>query len=160
MVRNYLLTAFRNIIRHKGFTFLNVLGLSLSMAVCMLIIVILVDQYAYDKQHLEKHQIYRIQSIDNKSEFSLNRYASTAYPLADELSNNFPFIEEAVMVKNSLRGDGVYNGNRIALNGLYTDDSFFRVFNFTLKGGYQNAILDEPFKIILQEEICSQVFRG
>ncbi len=98
MINSYLLTALRNIIRHKGFSLLNILGLSLSMAVCMLIIVILVDQYSYDKQHLEKHQIYRVQSINNMSDISLNRYASTAYPLAEELANNYPFIEEAVIV--------------------------------------------------------------
>ena len=158
MINSYLLTALRNIIRHKGFSLLNILGLSLSMAVCMLIIVILVDQYSYDKQHLEKHQIYRVQSINNMSDISLNRYASTAYPLAEELANNYPFIEEAVMVKSSFNEDGIYNGNRITLSGLYTDDSFFRVFNFKLKGGVKNNILEEPFKIVLQEEVAKKYF--
>ncbi len=158
MIRNYLLTAIRNIIRHKGFSFLNILGLSLSMAVCMLIIVILVDQYSYDKQHLEKHQIYRVQSVNNMSDASINKYASTAYPLAEELAGNYPFIEEAVMIKDSFNGDGVYNENRIHLSGLYTDDSFFRVFNFKLKEGYNNSKFNEPYKIILREEIAQKYF--
>ncbi|MQY80321.1 MAG: ABC transporter permease, partial [Bacteroidetes bacterium] len=97
MIKNYLLTALRNIFRHKGFSLLNIFGLSLSMSVCMLIIVILVDQFSYDSQHTKKERIYRVQTIDNLSDWSLNKYASTAFPLADELVNNYPFIEEAVL---------------------------------------------------------------
>ncbi len=99
MIKNYLLTALRNIFRHKGFSLLNIFGLSLSMSVCMLIIVILVDQFSYDSQHTKKERIYRVQTIDNLSDWSLNKYASTAFPLADELVNNYPFIEEAVLIR-------------------------------------------------------------
>ncbi len=96
------------------------------MSVCMLIIVILVDQFSYDSQHTKKERIYRVQTIDNLSDWSMNKFASTAFPLADELVNNYPFIEEAVLIKSTFNGDGVFNDTRIAVNGLYTNSAFFQ----------------------------------
>ncbi|MCK4346422.1 MAG: ABC transporter permease, partial [Bacteroidales bacterium] len=158
MIKNYLLTALRNIFRHKGFSLLNIFGLSLSMSVCMLIIVIIVDQFSYDSQHTKKERIYRVQTIDNLSDWSLNKYASTAFPLANELVNNYPFIEEAVLIKSTFNGDGVFNDTRIAVNGLYTNSAFFRVFDFKLKGGSGENFFEEPYKIVLREEIARKYF--
>lgn len=158
MIKSYLLTALRNIFRHKGFSLLNIFGLSLSMSVCMLIIVIIVDQFSYDSQHTKKDRIYRVQTIDNLSDWSLNKYASTAFPLADELVNNYPFIEEAVLIKSTFNGDGVFNDTRIVVNGLYTNSAFFRVFDFKLKGGSGENFFEEPYKIVLREEIARKYF--
>lgn len=158
MIRNYLIVAFRNIFRHKGFTLLNIFGLSLSMSVCMLIIVVIVDQLSYDSQHTKKDRIYRVQTIDNLSDFSLNRYASTAFPMANELANNYPFIEEAVLIRNTLKGDGVNDEVRIPVSGLYTNSAFFRVFDFKLKSGSSENIFDQPFKMVLREEIAQKYF--
>ena len=158
MLKNYLLTALRNIYRHKGFSFLNIIGLSLSMSVCMLIIVVIVDQFSYDQQHTKKDRIYRIQSIDNMSDFSFNRYASTPFPLADELINNYPFVEEVAFIRNTLNGDGVYNETRIPVSGFYSNSAFFKVFNFKLKSGHPDKILDKPFTIVLMEDIATKYF--
>ena len=158
MFRNYLLTALRNIYRHKGFSFLNIIGLSLSMSVCMLIIVVIIDQFSYDQQHTKKDRIYRIQSIDNMSDFSLNKYGSTPFPLANELINNYPFVEEVAFIRNTLSGDGVYNETRIPLSGLYSNSAFFKVFDFKLKSGHPDKILDKPFTIVLKEDIATKYF--
>ena len=128
------------------------------MSVCMLIIVIIVDQFSYDSQHTKKERIYRVQTIDNLSDWSLNKYASTAFPLANELVNNYPFIEEAVLIKSTFNGDGVFNDTRIAVNGLYTNSAFFRVFDFKLKGGSGENFFEEPYKIVLREEIARKYF--
>ena len=58
MIRDYLLTAFRNLFRNKGFSFINIFGLSLSMSVCMFIIVIILDQYSYDSQIREYYGFF------------------------------------------------------------------------------------------------------
>ena len=158
MLKNYLLTALRNIYRHKGFSFLNIIGLSLSMSVCMLIIVVIVDQFSYDQQHTKKDRIYRVQSIDNMSDFSLNRFASTPFPLADELVNNYPFVEEVAFLRNTFSGDGVYNETRIPVSGLYSNSAFFKVFDFKLKSGHPDKILDKPFTIVLMEDIATKYF--
>ncbi len=58
MIKNYLLTAFRNVLRYKGFSLINILGLALSMSVCMVIMVVIMDQYSYDDIHTKKDRIY------------------------------------------------------------------------------------------------------
>ena len=76
MIKNYLLTAFRNVIRYKGFSLINILGLSLSMSVCMVIIVVIQDQYSYDKMHTKSERIYRIQQVDSLANIGLKMASS------------------------------------------------------------------------------------
>jgi len=128
------------------------------MSVCMLIIVIIQDQYSYDTQHTRADRIYRVQSIDNMSNFSLNRFGSTAFPLAQELSDNYPFIEEAAFIRNSFGGDAVFGSSRFELSGLYVNSSFFRVFDFELINPVVEDIFDEPFKMVLREEMAEKFF--
>jgi putative ABC transport system permease protein len=137
---------------------LNIFGLSLSMSVCMLIIVVILDQLSYDNFFTKKDRIFRIQSIDNLSKISLNKYASTTFPLARELTDHYGFVEEAVAVNNSFSGDGVYNETRIQIGGLYANSAFFKVFDFDLKSGSAEGILDEPYTMVLQEVVALKYF--
>jgi len=158
MIRNYLLTAFRNILRHKGFSFINIFGLALSMSVCMLIIVIILDQFKYDDFITKKDRIYRIESIDNESSYALNKSASTVYPLYNELITNYDLVEDAVVLCNRFRGRGLYNETRLPIDGFYANESFFNLFDFELENKiYQNE-LKEPFSIILCEETAKKFF--
>ncbi|MDA3954171.1 MAG: ABC transporter permease [Bacteroidales bacterium] len=158
MIKNYLLTAFRNILRHKGFSFINILGLSLSMSVCMLIIVVIVDQYKYDDFITKKNQIYRIESIDNVSKYALKTYASTAYPLHKELTSNYAVVEDAVIINNWFGGTGLYNETRIPINGFYTNESFFNLFDFELTSNSFKNPLKEPYSMVLKEETVKKYF--
>lgn len=158
MIKNYLLTAFRNILRHKGFSLINIFGLALSMSVCMLIIVVIVDQFKYDDFVTKQNQIYRIESIDNLSKYALKNYASTTFPLYNELTTNYAVVEDAVLLNNSLQGTGLYNETRLPINGFYTNQSFFNLFDFELtKESYKDP-LAEPFSIILKEETANKYF--
>ncbi len=158
MVLNYLLTALRNIIRYKSFTILNILGLSLTMSVCMLIIVVLMDQYSYDSHYTKKDRIYRVESIDSLSKISLSRFASTVYPLAGELKNKVAGVEEAALFNNSFSGEGVSGEARIGIKGLYANSAVFEVFGFELIKGSTERVLDDPFKIVLKEDVAQKFF--
>jgi putative ABC transport system permease protein len=158
MVLNYLLTALRNIIRYKSFTLLNILGLSLTMSVCMLIIVVLMDQYSYDGHYTMKDRIYRVESIDSLSKISLSRFASTAYPLADELKNKVAGVEETALFNNTFSGEGVSGETRIGIKGLYANSAVFKVFGFELTKGSSEKILDDPYKIVLKEDVALKFF--
>jgi|WetSurSiteA1Bulk_404760.scaffolds.fasta_scaffold02584_2 putative ABC transport system permease protein len=158
MVLNYLLTALRNIIRNKSFTLLNILGLSLTMSVCMLIIVVLMDQYSYDSYYTKKDRIYRVESIDSLSKISLNRFASTTFPLAGELKNNATGIEETALFNNTFNGEGVSGDIRIGIKGLYANSAVFSVFGFELEEGSPERALDDPYKIVLKEDVAKKFF--
>ncbi len=135
MIRNYLITAFRNVIRYKGFSLINIFGLSLSMSVCMLIIVVIMDQYSYDEIHTKKERIYRIQQVDSLSDIPL-KMASNPYALGIELRDNYAIAEKVVILNNTFGGEGLYNDTRLDINGLYTSSAFFDVFDFQLAGWF------------------------
>ncbi len=157
MIKNYLITAFRNVIRYKGFSLINIFGLSLSMSVCMLIIVVILDQFSYDEIHTKKERIYRIQQVDSLSEVSL-KMASNPYALGIELRDNYAIAEKVLILNNSFRGEGLYNDTRLEFSGLYTNTAFFDVFDFQLQDGSVEEILEEPYTMVLSRETADKFF--
>ena len=157
MIKNYLLTAFRNVLRYKSFSLINILGLSLSMSVCMLIIVVIQDQYSYDKIHTKSKQIYRVQQVDSLASIGL-RLASNPYVLGTELRDNYAFAEEVVILNNTFNAEGMYKDTRLDFSGLYTSTEFFDVFDFQLKSGSVEGILDEPYTMVLSWETANKFF--
>src|SRR4030066_2025900 len=158
MIKSYFLTAFRNILKHRSFSIINIFGLSISMAVCMLIILVVQDQLSYDNFHKNRDRIFRIQSINNLSKIALDKYASATWPLAKELKYNYPFIEDAVVLNNSFNGEGIYDEKRFRVSGFYATSSFFNLFDFKLKSNLASKPLDEPYSIVLAEEVADKFF--
>ena len=157
MIKNYLLTAFRNVIRYKGFSLINILGLSLSMSVCMVIIVVIQDQYSYDKMHTKSERIYRIQQVDSLANIGL-KMASNPYALGTELRDKYALAEKIVIMNNNFNGEGLYKETRLAFSGLYTNTEFFDVFDFKLEGMSKEKILDEPYTLVLSSETAHKFF--
>lgn len=157
MIKNYLLTAFRNVLRYKGFSLINILGLSLSMSVCMVILVVIQDQYSYDKMHTKSERIYRIQQVDSLSNMGL-KMASNPYALGTELRDKYALAEKIVILNSNFNGEGLYKDTRLAFNGLYTNTEFFDVFDFKLEGMSKEQILDEPYTMVLSSETAHKFF--
>jgi putative ABC transport system permease protein len=158
MIKNYFLSAFRNLLKHRSFSVINVFGLSISLAVCMLIILVLQDQLSYDNFHKNRNRIFRIQSKDNLSKIAISKFASTTWPLAKELKDNYPFVEEIVALNNSFNGEGISDEKRFKFNGFFATPSFFNLFNFKLKNNLTSNPLDEPFSIVITEELADKFF--
>ncbi|TFH24193.1 MAG: FtsX-like permease family protein [Bacteroidia bacterium] len=156
MIKNYLLTAFRNVLRYKGFSLINIFGLSLSMSVCMLIMVVILDQYSYDDIHTKKDRIYRVEQVDSLANIGL-KMASNPYVLGTELRDKYAIAEKVVIVNNTFRAEGLYNETRLAFNGLYTNTDFFDVFDFQLEDG-SVELMDEPYTMVLSRETADKFF--
>lgn len=157
MIKNYLLTAFRNVLRYKGFSLINILGLSLSMSVCMVILVVIQDQYSYDDMHLKKDRIYRVQQVDSL-DFTSLKIASNPYALGTVLRDNYAIAEEVVILNSSFSGEGLYKDTRLDMNGLYANTAFFKVFDFPLEDGAEPGILDKPYTMVLSHETARKFF--
>jgi putative ABC transport system permease protein len=102
--------------------------------------------------------MYRIESIDNTSSYSLNKNATVSYPLYNELVSNYAIVEDAVLINNRFRGNGLYKENRLSIDGYYTNESFLRMFDFELKENSFKDLLKEPYTIILKEETSKKFF--
>src|ERR1700679_4292994 len=98
MIRNYIKTAFRSLTKNKGFTAINVLGLSVGLATCLLIVFYVVDELSYDKYNTNAARIYR---INENVKFGGNTYdyASCPAPTVAALKNDYPAIENVVRIK-------------------------------------------------------------
>src|SRR5688572_22418476 len=105
MFKNYFKVGVRNILKYKVFSFINVFGLAVAMSVCMLIILMLADQYRYDNFHKKKDRIYRILSSAQNSNRS---YATSPFPLAPALKSEYPIIEEYTVLSPEVGGDAIY----------------------------------------------------
>ncbi|MEI6048805.1 MAG: ABC transporter permease [Bacteroidota bacterium] len=158
MLKNYILTAFRSLFKHRSFSIINIFGLSISMAVCMLIILVLQDQFSYDNFHKNRDRIYRIQSKDNLSKTSFNKYASATWPLAKELKDNYPFVEEIVALNNQYTAEGTGNEKRFDVAAFFATPSFFNLFDFKLKINSESNPLNEPSTIVITEEMAKKFF--
>ena len=95
MIKNYIKTAFRSLMKNKGFTIINVLGLSLGLATCLLIVFYVFDELSFDKFNTKVDRIYR---LDNEIKFggNTNTYAASPAPAAAALKADFPEIEQVV----------------------------------------------------------------
>jgi putative ABC transport system permease protein len=158
MIKSYFLTAFRNILKHRNFSIINIFGLSISMAVCMLIILVVQDQVSYDNFHKNRDRIFRIQTKDNLSKIAFSKFASTTWPLAKELKDNYPFVEDIVALNTNFNGEGICDEKRFQVSGFIATSSFFNLFDFKLKNNIASKPLDEPNSIVLTEDVANKFF--
>jgi putative ABC transport system permease protein len=158
MIKNYIKTAFRSLQKNKGFTTINVLGLALGLATCLLIVFYVVDELSYDKYNVNSSRIYRVNE-DLKLGDNKVQYAVCMAPLAQTLKNDFPDVENAVRLKKI--GDmHVTKGTESILedNALFADPSVFDVFTLPAIYGDEKTALAEPNTVVITEEMAKKYF--
>jgi putative ABC transport system permease protein len=155
MIKNYFTIAFRNILRYRFFSVVNIFGLAVSMSACLLIITMLADQKKYDQFHPKKNRIFRIIS----RRFDRGNWTATSpYPLHDELLNTYSGIKQVVSLRPFIGGDIKYNENIVTQAGLYADENFFELFAFALKEGNPPTALKDPYNMVITESMAKKLF--
>jgi putative ABC transport system permease protein len=160
MIRNYIKTAYRSLIKNKGFTVLNVLGLSLGLASCLLIILYVVDELSYDRYNTKADRIYRVNEDLKLGENNVH-YAVCMPPLAKTLKSDFPYIENTVRIKNvGLRHVKKGTTNILENNIAFADPSLFDVFTLPMINGNPASALAEPNSVVINETIAKKYFNS
>ncbi|HEY4656690.1 MAG TPA: ABC transporter permease, partial [Cyclobacteriaceae bacterium] len=155
MFKNYFKTGFRNILKYKAFSAINVFGLALAMSVCMLIILMLADQKSYDRFHEKKDRTFRILS---KIRRSATANASSPFPLASAIKENYPIIEASTHLVPGVGGDATYEQKTIEMRGYFADPYFFNVFGFDLEMGNKGKALVSPNSMVIAKEMAARLF--
>lgn len=158
MIKNYFTTAWRNLIKNKSFSLINVIGLAVSMSVCLLIIMIIADQKSYDQFHANKDRIYRVHTMGKNSNAGMHTMASSALPLADLLRNEFTGVEAAAGLTRNIGGDIFYNDKIASGGGYFADGNLFKVMDFKLEEGDAKTALQNPFSLVITKDLASQLF--
>jgi putative ABC transport system permease protein len=159
MIKNYLKVAWRNIVKNKTFSFINITGLAVSMSVCFLIMLIIADQKSYDQFRANKDRIYRIQTV-GKNGNDMREAASSALPLAELLRRNYSGIEASAALVRNIGGDILYKDKVASGGGYFADGNLFKVLDFKLQQGNARTALENPFSLVISEELASQLFPG
>jgi putative ABC transport system permease protein len=158
MFKNYIKTAFRSLLKNKGFTIINVFGLALGLATCLLILFYVFDELSYDRYNTKFDRIYRV-NTDLKTGSNETSYAITAPPVADALAREFP------EVKRSMRIGGGVNirfkkGSEVIeeKNAFYCDAAIFDIFTLPLLQGDPKTALTDPNSIVISKNLALKYF--
>ncbi|HEY5564746.1 MAG TPA: ABC transporter permease, partial [Rhodothermia bacterium] len=162
MLRNHIKIFWRHIRRQPTFAFINVFGLAVGLAACMLIALFVEDELSYEDMHSQSDRIYRVLTIDRALGTNNQRVGISMPALGPALTPAFPEIEDAVRVtfggQTLLRYE---DGEPIYAEELRNaDPTFFEFFDYRLISGDPETALAEPFALILTESLAGKLFGG
>lgn len=162
MLTNYLKIAVRNLLRHKTYSLINMLGLAAGICVSTLILMFVVHEHSYDRFHARHGDIYRVLAKvkmgDN--DFQMNSFASGFAP---SIAAGVPHVKDYVRIlpsyRNTVMGHPARKGEAILeKNVLFADPSFFSVFTFPLEKGNAADALQKPFTMVVSERAARKYF--
>lgn len=158
MIRNYLTIALRNLRKHSFYTMINVLGLAVGIASCLIIVAYISHELSFDKHHQDADRIYR---VDCEIKFGPNhlRLAVSPAPLAEAFRSDYPEVEAIGRFWN----DGSMLVKRVDQNiketrAVFADSSIFRVFSIPFIQGNPKEALREPFTMLLSRSAAAKYF--
>ncbi|UCC38544.1 MAG: ABC transporter permease [Candidatus Aminicenantes bacterium] len=158
MLRNYLKIAFRNIKRHKAYSFINICGLGIGMACCILILLYVTDELSYDRYHERGERIYRINAISSIGT-TTRHYATVPPALAPGLADSIPEIEAFVRIMERPNLIGRYNDKNIDISDrFFVDSTLFKIFSHEFIEGSSDSALINPNSIVITEETANRIF--
>lgn len=164
MIRNYLKTAFRNLWRNKNFTIINIAGLAVGIAVCLVIFLVIQFELSFDNFHPKSDRIYRVLS-ERYNEDGVRRSAGVPYPLPFALKNDFPSIlssavyserDDQILIQDE-SGKQTVKKFRERTGFFFVEPAFFQIFHFPLLAGEYGS-LKEPNTAMLSRETAERYF--
>ena len=159
MIKNYLKIAFRSFIRNKNITLINILGLAIGMAVCILLLLWVKDEFSFDKSHKNSDNIYNViqEGVWNDGQIYGNR--TIPYILTPLMHELYPEIENHVRLR-TFSGAMMQVDSKTFYedNVLFTEPALFEMFSFDLIKGDLEVVFKEIHSIILTEETAHKYF--
>ncbi len=159
MIRNYLLVAARNLLRHPAYTLINIAGLAIGMAACILIVMYIQDELSYDRYHPNADRIYRIVD-DIESGGQTIQTAGTPAGWAPALKRDHPEIEAYVRMRGTesawliIQGDTRFYERKV----IWAEAPLLDLFAIPLVAGNPRTALTEPYSVVISEEMASKYF--
>ncbi len=160
MLKNYLKIAYRNLIRQKGFSIINLFGLTVGLVSFLLIALYLIDELTYDQFHKKSENIYRIVETKTSPGGKQTKVVSVAANIATGLKNNFPQVANATRFSMLGRLNVTNGENNNVFYESYTmaDSSFLSIFDFPHVAGNLRSALKEPYSVVLTDKTAMRYF--
>ena len=159
MIKNYFKTAWRNIKRHKAYSAINILGLAIGIAACLLILQYVSFELSYEDFQVNKERIYRVQQDRYDNGKLSTQWAAGAFAVGNSFKDAIPEIEDYVKVVGNGRVTTDVKNQPLKIDKVYfTNNSFFNIFTYPLIAGDKNTALKEPFTAALSESTAKKIF--
>jgi putative ABC transport system permease protein len=159
MLRNYFKTAWRNIKRHKVYSGINILGLAIGIAACLLILQYVSFELSYENFQTNRDRIYRVEQDRYDNGKLSTQWAAGAFGVGNAFKDAIPEIEEYVkVIQNNKVITEVQNQPLKIDNVFFATNSFFNVFTYPLIAGNTSNALKDPFTAAISESTAKKVF--
>ncbi|HSG28107.1 MAG TPA: ABC transporter permease, partial [Candidatus Krumholzibacterium sp.] len=153
-----LKVTFRNMMRHKGFTLINIVGLAMGITVCLVIILFVKNEVSSDGFHAKRDRIVRVVTTDTDIRYSyIQGRATSPAALGPALEAEFPGVENSVRFW-SLYGNVMEDNKAVPVRGFYVEPSLFEIFDFTLRYGDPSTAFSEPYSVVLTRASAERFF--
>ncbi len=158
MFKSYLQAALRSLLKNKIFSFIHVFGLALSLSAILVIFIFTLDEYSFDKFHNKSDRIYRITRDFWENGAVRLHLATVPAPVGERIAAEFPEIEAVVRLRKE-KSQFILDGHSFQEDDVYfAEPSLFDIFDISLKQGESSTALQDPFTLVLSEEMAQKYF--
>lgn len=162
MIGNYWNSAYRNLMKRKGFSFINVFGLAVGMASALLILTYVTFEFSFDKMHQKYERIFRVESTFYEGEVQTDYWASSSFGYGSAMKENLAGIEDYTRVVSLYQPEQIVKYGELTLREnqiAYADPGFFCLFDFELVKGDKATCLSMPRQVVITERIARKYFQ-
>ena len=163
MLRNYLKTALRNLVRHRFFSAINIFGLAVAMSICMGIIMLVADQLSYDRYNTKSDRIFQVTTVgtgNQDGDGQLN--SASTMRLKQELLEQYTGVEKIVRIKRGFGNGWLEFENQnvnVPLAGFFADPEIFEFFEYEFQYGDPATALKDPYTVVLTRKAANKHFK-
>lgn len=160
MLRNYFKIAFRNLMKYKFISFINLFGLTVGLTCCLLILTYIINELSYDKHNRHADRVYRVtRSFNNEDGVVSLNLSTVSPPFGYYFQTDFPEIEKMTRLLNNGTTPLRYKDKLInEQNVFFADENLFDVFTVDVVRGNPRTALKDPFSVMLTEETAKKYF--
>ncbi len=160
MLKNFFTIAFRNLIKHKSFTLINIIGLATGLACCFILLLYIQAELNVDKQHKNLDQLYRLNTIFYNTSNFRNESATSGPPIGYGLMQELPEIESFTRIFSPLSATEYlvsYNDRHFyEEDARIADSTFFQIFHYPFLQGDPDKALKEPNNIAISKKLADE----
>ena len=157
MFSNYFKIAWRNILRSKGFSFINIAGLSIGMAAAALIVLWLQNELSFDRFHTNADRIYNVYNVD-KNEGIIYSWNTTPKVMAKSISQDYPEVEMVVRVNWPMPLLFTLGDKKLKATGNFVDSGFLQMFSFPMVQGDVKTALGNSSSVVITQALAKKLF--
>lgn len=162
MIGNYWNSAYRNLMKRKRFSFINVFGLAVGMASALLILTYVLFEFSFDKMHPHYDRIFRAESTFHEGDALTDSWATSSFGYGSAIKENLAGVEDFTRVGCILQPEQIVKYGELTLREnqiAYADPGFFRMFDFSLLKGDRGTCLSMPQQVVITERIAQKYFQ-